>query len=227
MYEPNVKSLFTYLRGRLDAPGFEQSRAAMIFAMKAHEGQKRKQKVGGVELPYIVHPFQIASDALSLKGSTDDIVATAFLHDVCEDCNLPLSAFPKEINETVKKGVKYITISKYGDEDKLETKKRYYRELIESKEALVVKGLDGYNNLNTMESSGFEEERIVKNILEKHEYLMPSLKIGKYLYPEMSDALHDIREKLAYTLVMMARHHNVELVEIDESKYGYSLFNLA
>ena len=41
VYEPDGSTMFTYLRGRLDGPGFEQSRAALVFTRKAHGGQSR------------------------------------------------------------------------------------------------------------------------------------------------------------------------------------------
>ena len=203
MYELNEKTMYTYLRGRLDAPGFEQSRAALVFARKAHGGQTRKNGT-----PYIIHPLAMACDAIAMRGATDEIVATVLLHDVCEDCNIPLSALP--VNDVVKRGVKYMTIRAFGDEAKIETKKRYFHELLESKEAVVCKAFDRYMNLNDMEGV-FEEERIVKNIVETHELLMPVLKEAKYEYPEISDMLHTIRTMLKNTVVMMAKYHNVTL----------------
>ena len=168
MYELNEKTMFTYLRGRLDAPGFEQSRAALVFARRAHSGQKRKNGT-----PFIIHPLAMACDAIAMRGVTDEIVATILLHDVCEDCNVPLAALP--VNDVVKRGVKYMTIRAYDDEEKMATKRRYFRELLESREAVVCKAFDRYMNLNDMEGA-LSEEAIVKNILETHELLMPVLK---------------------------------------------------
>ena len=203
IYEPNEATMFTYLRGRLDGPGFEQSRKALVFARKAHSGQIRK---GGK--PYIVHPLSMACDAIACKGATDEIIATILLHDVCEDCNIPFSALP--VNDVVKHGVKLMTITPLQGEEKAETKRRYFNELLESKEAIVTKAFDRYANLNDMEQA-LEEDAIVKNIVETHELLMPVLKEAKYEYPEISDMLHTIRTMLKNTLKMMAFYHKVEL----------------
>ena len=203
VYAPNEETMFTYLRGRLDGPGFGQSRAALVFARKAHAGQYRK---GGA--PYIVHPLSMACNAIAYKGATDEIIATILLHDVCEDCNIPLSALP--VNEVVRRGVKLMTIRPFQGEDKLETKRRYFNELLDSKEAVICKAFDRYANLNDAEGA-LSEEAIVKNILETHELLMPVLKEAKYEYPELSDMLHIIRDCLKRTLVMMAYYHNVKL----------------
>ncbi|MCI5952448.1 MAG: HD domain-containing protein [Anaerostipes sp.] len=55
---------------------------AVIFAANAHRGQRRK----GTNLPYIVHPMEVAAIA---AGITDDIevICAAMLHDVIEDCD--------------------------------------------------------------------------------------------------------------------------------------------
>ncbi len=203
VYAPNEQTMFTYLRGRLDGPGFEQSRAALVFARRAHNGQLRKNGT-----PYIIHPLSMACDAIACKGMTDEIVATILLHDVCEDCNIPLSALP--VNEVVKNGVKLMTLRPFQGEEKIETKRRYFNELLGSKEAVICKAFDRYANLNDAEGA-LSEEAIVKNILETHELLMPVLKEAKYEYPELSDMLHTIRTVLKNTLVMMARYHNVDL----------------
>ena len=203
IYEPNESTMITYLRGRLDGPGFEQSRAALVFARKAHTGQFRKNGK-----PYIIHPLSMACDAIACKGATDEIIATILLHDVCEDCNIPLSALP--VNDTVRYAVKLMTIKPFQGEEKSETKRRYFHELIDSKEAIITKAFDRYANLNDMDGT-LSEEAIVKNIKETHELLMPALKEAKYEYPELSDMMHTIRKMLKDTLVMMARHHKVEL----------------
>lgn len=203
LYEPCEDTMFTYLRGRLDGPGFEQSRTALVFARKAHAGQTRK---GGA--PYIVHPLSMACDAIACKGATDEIIATILLHDVCEDCNIPLSALP--VNDIVRQGVKLMTIRPFQGEEKIETKRRYFNELLDSKEAVICKAFDRYANLNDAEGA-LSEEAIVKNIRETHEFLMPVLKEAKYEYPELSDMMHSIRTALKRTLVMMARYHHVNL----------------
>lgn len=136
------------------------------------------------------------------------MVATILLHDVVEDCNVPLSALP--VNDNVKRGVKFMTISPFEGEEKDATKRRYYNELIECKEALFCKGLDRFMNLSTMEGV-MDEKSIKKNILETHNLLMPVLHLAKSRYPELSDALHIIRTNLRALYVSLATVHGIEL----------------
>ncbi len=56
---------------------FEQ---AVIFAAKAHMGQKRK----GKDKPYLLHPLEAAAIVGTLT-SDDEVLAAAVLHDTVED----------------------------------------------------------------------------------------------------------------------------------------------
>lgn len=209
MYIYDEEKMFTYLRGYLRGARFLESEKALGFAREKHAGQTR---VNGQ--PYIVHPLFMACYAVALRGVTDDMVATILLHDVVEDCGVPLSALP--VNENIKRGVKFMTISPlFEGEDKAVTKRRYFNELIESKEALLCKGLDRFMNLSTMEGV-MGEESIRNNVIETHELLMPVLKRAKDIYPELSDALHIIRTNLRSLYYTLAAAHNIDLKQQDE-----------
>ncbi|MBR3332324.1 hypothetical protein IKG28_01690 [Candidatus Saccharibacteria bacterium] len=203
IYEPNLEKMYTYLRGRLDGAGWEQSIKALAYARKAHEGQFRE----GNGAPYIIHPISMACDAIACKGATDDLIAVILLHDVVEDCGKELGDLP--VNETVRKGVQYMTVDPLFSEDKSDAKKRYFPELTLSPEAIICKAFDRNANLNDM--AGFDEARIKRNVIETHEKLMPVLKEAKYLYPEYSDMLHTIRTSLKRTLNLLANQYNIDL----------------
>jgi (p)ppGpp synthase/HD superfamily hydrolase len=59
--------------------------AAARFAKEKHEGQIRKY--ANPPVPYIVHPMRVAGRVMLLPGSTAEMVAAAWLHDVLEDCD--------------------------------------------------------------------------------------------------------------------------------------------
>jgi len=58
---------------------------AQKFAEKAHAGQVRKY----TSEPYIVHPIAV-SMLVQIAGGTEDMIVAALLHDVVEDCGVPL-----------------------------------------------------------------------------------------------------------------------------------------
>ena len=69
---------------------------AAAFAIRAHEGQMRKQ----TDMPYILHPLESAAAA---QGLTDDheIIAAAVLHDVIEDTDCTKEELEKEFGEKI------------------------------------------------------------------------------------------------------------------------------
>ena len=56
---------------------------AQVFAIAAHSAVQQKRKY--TNEPYIVHPAEVAKIVAGVPGSTPDMVAAAWLHDVVED----------------------------------------------------------------------------------------------------------------------------------------------
>ena len=69
--------------------GIDIVQKAQIFAIAAHTAVQQKRKYTGE--PYIVHPAEVASIVASVEGSTPDMVAAAWLHDVVEDTGVTLT----------------------------------------------------------------------------------------------------------------------------------------
>lgn len=72
---------------------------ASEFAKVAHAGQFRRDGV----TPYITHPEAVAN---MLRGESDEVLATAWLHDVVEDCGathatLAAAGIPQRVIEAV------------------------------------------------------------------------------------------------------------------------------
>jgi len=67
----------------MELSGMDIVRKAQVYAMAAHASVKQVRKYTGE--PYIVHPAEVASIVASVPGSTPDMVAAAWLHDVVED----------------------------------------------------------------------------------------------------------------------------------------------
>ena len=67
----------------MELGGMDIVRKAQVYAMAAHAAVGQRRKYTGE--PYIVHPAEVASIVASVPGSTPDMVAAAWLHDVIED----------------------------------------------------------------------------------------------------------------------------------------------
>lgn len=184
----NVDKMYTYLRGFLMGAKMNSSLKALQMARDKHSGQVRKSGE-----PYIIHPLTMACYGIAIGIKDDNIIATALLHDVVEDCNTTLDLLP--FNDTIKRAIKYMTITPFDNEDKSVTKKRYFTEMADCREAVIVKGLDRYHNLSTM-AGNMPIESIEKNIKETDEYILPMLKEAKEKWVDLSDILFILRTNI-------------------------------
>lgn len=188
-YTYNVDKMHTYLRGYIIGANMTESLKALQFAREKHAGQTRKNGT-----PYIAHPLSMACYAIALGIKDDNIIATILLHDVCEDCGVGIQSLP--VNDAIKRGVKYMTVTVYEtDHNKIETKRRYFNELLESKEATVCKAIDRYMNLSDMPFA-LSDDAIGKNAAETEVLLLPVLKKAKENWCELSNALFVLRTNL-------------------------------
>ncbi len=73
---------------------------AIAFAVRMHEGQKRKYS----GIPYITHPIGVM-EIVSTVDHTQEMLVAAVLHDVVEDCDVEIKDvtlfFGKEISQMV------------------------------------------------------------------------------------------------------------------------------
>ncbi len=201
----DIDSTITFLRGMFLGCRMETSLRALGYMIQRHSGQTRNDGQ-----PYIVHPLAMVSHAMSINDPniTDDLVATLLLHDVCEDTGVAIGDLP--FRGAVKNGVKYMSLIRFNDESKYALKKRFYNELLESKEATIGKGFDRYNNLTTM-SATFPAEKIRKNVVETDLLLLPTLKRAEELWPEASNLLRLLRMSIRGINDIYALAYQVQL----------------
>lgn len=211
-YVYNIDKMYTYLRGFLVGANMQESLKALQFAREKHDGQERKNGT-----PYIVHPLSMACYAIAIGIKDDNIIATILLHDVCEDCGVPVEYLP--VNDVVKRGVKYMTVTRFGtDRDKKETKARYYNELLESREAVVCKGIDRYMNL--LDSPfGLTDDAIGKNCAETDVYLLPKLKEAKHKWCDFADIFFVLRVNVR-SVCDILKNYNAESYDKWMDFYG-------
>ncbi|VAW32802.1 Guanosine-3',5'-bis(diphosphate) 3'-pyrophosphohydrolase / GTP pyrophosphokinase, (p)ppGpp synthetase II, partial [hydrothermal vent metagenome] len=77
---------------------------AMVLALRAHEGQTRKESLA----PYIVHPVRVAI-LLARYGLSDTVVAAGLVHDVVEDTDVSLDGVRSELGDEVADMVASVT----------------------------------------------------------------------------------------------------------------------
>ena len=83
---------------------------AIVFAVKAHDGMRRKKS----DAPYILHPMEAA---VIVGTMTDDqnLIAAAVLHDVVEDADVNIEEIEKNFGKRVRELVQSETEDKRAD----------------------------------------------------------------------------------------------------------------
>ncbi len=117
---------------------------AILFATKAHDGQRRKTD----NVDMIFHPFTVGM-MLKSYGMSDDCVIAGILHDVVEDTKYTIEDIKNIFGENVSKIVKEVTENKSlsWEERKKESIEKMKSASLEGK---MVACADKINNLETL-----------------------------------------------------------------------------
>ena len=89
---------------------------AIIFAVKAHDGMRRKKS----KSPYILHPME-AAVIVSTMSDDQNLIAAAALHDVVEDANITIEEVEEKFGKRVRELVESETEDKRADLPPAET----------------------------------------------------------------------------------------------------------
>ena len=176
---------------------------AYEFAEKKHAGQTR-----GSGEPYIKHPLRVARLAAEW-GSESDVIMAALLHDVVEDCGVPLSEIRELFGSNVEKIVDAVTALS-DKEFANHTLTKAQKDLLSdaklqsrmNSEALLVKIADRIDNLNTL--SGVKPEKRVPKAEHTKEIIIPMARLAK------ADHLADVLEDLCFKIEHPKMYEDIE-----------------
>jgi len=162
----NWEHMKTFIRATAGGLGMANTLKAMDTAVKAHEGQTRKNS----EVPYIYHPLLLACHCLAMGIRDDEIIAACLLHDVIEDCGLTAEDLP--VSEGTKKLVCLMTHE--DDESRREAiLDEYYGALAADPKGALIKCVDRCHNMTSI-AWGLSKEKRYRYIEETEKYI-PSL----------------------------------------------------
>ena len=83
---------------------------AIAFAVKAHDGMRRKKN----ESPYILHPME-AAVIVGTMSNDQNLIAAAALHDVVEDAGISIEEIEEKFGKRVRELVESETEDKRAD----------------------------------------------------------------------------------------------------------------
>ena len=176
----NWEHMKTYVKTTAKNLKLYNTLKAVDYAVKAHEGQKRKRSA----VPYIYHPLNLACHVLSMDIMEDEVIAACMLHDVVEDCGKSLEDLP--VNDETKELVELLTKPAATETNREKEMGSYYDRIAGNPKAALVKCIDRCNNLTTM-SWGLSRDRIYRMIRETEAYYPVLLDVIKAV-PEYNNA---------------------------------------
>ncbi len=193
--------MYTYLKAFTTAKGLYQTARVLPYVREKHDGQFRK---GKTKVPYINHPLLITCHALSLGMWEDNLLSAALLHDVSEDCGVPVEELP--VNDETKEAVALLTKDFEALKRSADALGEYYSMISENKIASIVKLLDRCNNVSGM-AAAFNEHKIAGYIKETEKYIYPLMDKTSDNYPEYANKIFLIKYHM--TSVVEAIKHDL------------------
>ena len=144
---------------------------AYNFALKAHQGQVRKSGE-----PYLEHPLQVALTLAELQLDASSLAA-ALLHDVPENCGMPVSEIEAKFGSEVAKLVDGTTklgklslpapIAVASRESQAENLRKMLMAMAEDLRVVFIKLADRLHNMRTLDALPPEKQRsIARETLE-------------------------------------------------------------
>ncbi len=181
-----LEELKSLIAGYFPEADFSLLQKAHDFAVKLHEGQKRKSGE-----PYIVHPLEVAKILGQMRMDLASIVA-GILHDVVEDTATTSEEVQKEFGAEIAQLVEGVTkISKINFSSKHEKQAENFRKMIlamaKDLRVILVKLADRTHNMRTLQHlSPEKQERIATETLEIYAPLANRLGIS-WMKVELED----------------------------------------
>ena len=209
VFETKHKNFKNYCDGRQ----FYDVLKAMRYAEEKTPGFRKDKKT-----PAFQHQLEIAEYATTLKGlsieSEQRLLIVIMLHDVVEDNMVPLSEIETLFGLEIAKDVDAISKKVMG----VKKSNEQYRAGLESRIfAILAKGCDRVNNMQTMRGGVFSFAKQAAYSQEVRDFYLPLLRHGRNIEPQYRAAIHNIKLMLTHQVqwveeMLQAIQNNVALV---------------
>ncbi len=202
----DTKEASSLLLSQINTPNIQK---ALNFAIKAHEGQKRKS---GED--YVIHPILVAT-ITNFFIDDENVIIAALLHDVVEDTSYTIEDIKKEFNKEVATLVEGLTkIVEIRDNslipstsnEKLAKSALTFRKMLVSSikdiRVLIIKLCDRLHNMLTLDAlPSHKQKRIAEETLIVYAPIAHRLGISK---------LKNILEDLAFKYLLPQEYEKID-----------------
>lgn len=167
------KKIIQNLNDSLDQKELALLEKAICFAEQSHLNQERQSGE-----PFFNHPLRVALTISEMKLGINAVIA-GILHDVVEDCQVPLSKIRTEFNEEIAflvQGLTKVNKIKYkSQEEDCSAEKENFRNMIlalaKDLRIIIIKLADRLDNMKTLWS--LKPKKQIKKSLETLDILAP------------------------------------------------------
>jgi GTP pyrophosphokinase len=168
---------------------YYKSVEALEFAAKFHTGIRKDGRT-----PEFHHQISIAHYIRTLHNlrMPEEVLTTAFLHDVVEDYDVSPDEIEARFGREVREAVLLLS-KKFRGEKK--APEEYYKAMRTNSIASVVKGSDRIHNFQTMHSV-FTCEKQLRYICECEQFILPMLAEARNNFPGQELAYENIKHAL-------------------------------
>ena len=148
---------------------------ARVFATAAHAAVAQLRKY--TNEPYIVHPAEVARIVAVTEGTTHEMIAAAWLHDVVEDTGVTLETIRAEFGDEVATLVGWLTDVSRPDHGNRAARKAVDRahSAAAPAEAQTIKYADLISNTRSIMA---HDEKFAKTYLEEKRLLLEVMNKG-------------------------------------------------
>ncbi|MEL7647555.1 MAG: HD domain-containing protein [Sedimentibacter sp.] len=154
---------------------------AIEFAAKAHRNQERKAS----DVPYIVHPYEVAH-ILTKSGCQENVIVAGLLHDTVEDTHVEIEDIEREFGSETARLVSKVSEDKSKS---WEERKQHTIDYIRCEADLDVMLLSCADKLSNMRSMKEDFEKIGEELWSR--FNRPKEKQSWY-YGELIDAFEPL-----------------------------------
>ena len=200
-YEKSRTAIRYWLLGK----GWHVAHDALEMGMEYHTGVRKN---GNPEFSHQIFQAQFARTLPDLIYP-EETLAVIFLHDIVEDCDVPIKDIYTRFGELVGVGVGLMSdIDSQGVDKPLES---YYAIMVDSPIASIAKGIDRMHNFQSM-MSVFSDPKKSRYIEETREHLIPMLKSARKRYSQQEPAYQNVKHVLLTQMELISGMISAKMV---------------
>ena len=183
---------------------------AMEYALIKHNGQRNGGDPEAIHQLRIFHGLRTLHHHLSAPYIK---YAAAFLHDIVEDKNIPISEIETQFGSEVAETVALLSKEELGNK-RFDNLKKYYDDVFAHEHASIVKLGDRNDNISTMVGV-FKEQRLIRYYDETLQEFLPRIKTARRMFPRQEMAYENYNLQIQNQMRLIASY--IELKCGDQS----------